>query len=143
VDTAVAPNSSNRRADWYRQTSAASVGIEIAVAICGGTFLGMWIEHRFTHWSPWTTMIGFGVGLGAAVLAVLRVVKEHGNAVAERRAAGFNMDGSPIVERAEPGLDAATVALEASGPPAAEDPELAAIRRRQKARPLQSRGPLP
>ncbi|HVI02819.1 MAG TPA: AtpZ/AtpI family protein [Enhygromyxa sp.] len=72
------------QAPWFRYSSAASVGIEIAVAIVGCTLVAMWIETRFTHWSPWTTLIGFGVGIGAAVKALVRTAKQFQREVAER-----------------------------------------------------------
>jgi F0F1-type ATP synthase assembly protein I len=72
------------RAPWFRATSAASIGIEIAVAIVGCTLLAGWIEHRFTHWSPWTTLIGFAVGIGAAIKALVRTAREFQRDVAER-----------------------------------------------------------
>ncbi len=131
------------RADWYKQTSAASIGIEMAVAICGGSLLGMWIERRFTHWSPWTTLIGFTIGLGAATLAILRVIRENEAEAAQRRAAGLNLDGTPI-EGATPSPELPATPM--ARPETSEDPEaaeLAAIRRRQKAAGLPSRGPLP
>jgi F0F1-type ATP synthase assembly protein I len=72
------------KAPWFRYTSAASVGIEIAVAIVGCTLLARWIELRFTHWAPWTTLIGFAVGIGAAVKALVRTAKQFQREVAER-----------------------------------------------------------
>jgi F0F1-type ATP synthase assembly protein I len=72
------------KAPWFRYTSAASVGIEIAVAIVGCTLLARWIELRFTHWSPWTTLIGFAIGVGAAVKALVRTAKQFQREVAER-----------------------------------------------------------
>lgn len=122
----------------------------MAVAICGGALLGMWIERRFTHWAPWTTLIGLGIGLGAATLAILRVVREHEREAAERRAAGINLDGTPIQGVAPPPVPAAAsvgAATDTTADPAhehdVEAAELAAIRRRQKAKGLGSRGPLP
>jgi F0F1-type ATP synthase assembly protein I len=75
------------KAPWFRYSSAASVGIELAVAIVGCTLLARWIELRFTHWSPWTTLIGFGVGVGAAVKALVRTAKQFQREVAERERA--------------------------------------------------------
>lgn len=72
------------RAAWFRYSSAASVGIEIAVAIVGCTLVAMWIENRYTHWSPWTTLIGFGVGIGAAVKALVRTARQFQREVAQR-----------------------------------------------------------
>ncbi len=65
------------RADWYEKTSAASVGIEMAVAICIGAFGGKYVQDHWTHWKPWTMLIGLLIGIGAAALAILRVVNEH------------------------------------------------------------------
>lgn len=72
------------KAAWFRYSSAASVGIEIAVAIVGCTLLAHWLELRFTHWSPWTTLIGFAVGVGAAVKALVRTAKQFQREVAQR-----------------------------------------------------------
>lgn len=72
------------KAPWFRYTSAASVGIEIAVAVVGCTLLAHWIELRFTHWNPWTTVIGFAVGIGAAIKALVRTARQFQREVAER-----------------------------------------------------------
>ncbi len=72
------------KAPWFRYTSAASLGIEIAVAVAGCTLLARWIETRFTHWSPWTTLIGFGIGLGAAINAIVRTARQFQREIAER-----------------------------------------------------------
>jgi F0F1-type ATP synthase assembly protein I len=77
-----------KRAAWYRYTDAASVGIEIVVAITLCTLVAMWIERRFTHWSPWTTLIGLVFGLAAAVNAVVRTSRNfHRSLAAEKQAA--------------------------------------------------------
>src|SRR5512147_1829546 len=72
------------RGAWFRYSSASSVGIEIAVAIVGCTLFAGWLEREYTHWSPWTTMIGFGVGVGAAIKALVRTAKQYQHEVAER-----------------------------------------------------------
>lgn len=76
------------RADWFRYSSAASVGIEIAVAIVGCTLFAGWLEREYTHWSPWTTVIGFGIGVGAAIKALVRTAKQYQREIAEREQAG-------------------------------------------------------
>jgi len=68
---------------WLRYSSASSVGIEIAVAIVGCTLLAGWIEREYTHWSPWTTVIGFCIGVGAAIKALVRTAKDYQREVAE------------------------------------------------------------
>jgi F0F1-type ATP synthase assembly protein I len=65
------------KAEWFRWTSAASVGLEIAVAISLCTLAAHWIENEYTHWSPWTTLIGLAIGLGAAVKAVVRTIRQY------------------------------------------------------------------
>ena len=65
------------QAAWLRYSSASSVGIEIAVAIVGCTLLAGWLEREYTHWSPWTTVIGFGIGVGAAINALVRTAKQY------------------------------------------------------------------
>ena len=66
-----------RRAGWYTGSSASSVGIEIAVAISMGSVGGYYLEQHVTHWSPWTTIIGFLIGVGAAGSAVVRTAKTY------------------------------------------------------------------
>ncbi len=68
------------RARWFQLTEAASIGIEMAAAVGVGAFAGMYLERNVTHWAPWTTFIGLGIGIAAAVLAVLRTVRNF-NAV--------------------------------------------------------------
>jgi F0F1-type ATP synthase assembly protein I len=82
------------RAKWFQLTEAASVGIEMAAAIGVGAGLGIWLERNVTHWSPWTTYIGLGIGLGAAVIAVVRTARNFTRVIAaeeeaERRAQGL------------------------------------------------------
>jgi F0F1-type ATP synthase assembly protein I len=72
-----------KRAAWFRATDAASVGIEIVVAICIGTFGGLWLERSVTHWAPWTTLIGLAIGLGAAAKAITRAARNYKRSLAE------------------------------------------------------------
>lgn len=74
------------QATWFRYTSAASIGLEIAVAIVGCTLAALWIENNYTHWSPWTMLIGFAVGVGAAVKALVRTAKQHRRDIEAREA---------------------------------------------------------
>lgn len=60
------------RATWFQLTEAASVGIEMALAIVIGTWGGQWLEEHVTHWAPWTSRLGIAAGIGAAILAVVR-----------------------------------------------------------------------
>lgn len=72
------------RAPWFKMTSSASIGIELAVAIVGCTLVARWLETTYTHWAPWTTLIGFGVGIAAAVKALVRTAKQFQREIAER-----------------------------------------------------------
>lgn len=76
-----------KRAAWFKATDAASIGIEIVVAIAIGTFGGMWLERNVTHWTPWTTLIGLAVGLGAAGKALARTARNYKRSLAEHEAA--------------------------------------------------------
>lgn len=75
------------RARWFQLTEASSIGIEMAAAIGVGAFAGIWLERHVTHWSPWTTYLGLGIGMAAAVLAVLRTVRNFTRVIAAEEAA--------------------------------------------------------
>ena len=118
----------------------------MAVAICGGAIGGMYLERHFTHWAPWTTLIGLFIGIGAAALAIVRVIREHDTEMAARRAEGLGPDGLPLPVDAPRSVDHAPAGpAKFAGPAgdAQEARELAQLRRRQRARPLDDRGPLP
>ena len=72
------------RANWARYASSASIGIEIAVAIVGCTLFAVWLENNYTHWSPWTTLLGFAAGVGASVKALVRTAKQYQREVEAR-----------------------------------------------------------
>lgn len=92
------------RARWFQLTEAASVGIEMAAAVGVGAGLGIYLERNVTHWAPWTTYIGLGIGLSAAVLAVVRTARNFGRMIA--------------AEEAEEAEKAARVAASAAATPA-------------------------
>ena len=69
------PNNPRGRAAWFRYTDAASVGIEMVVAITICALGALWLERNVTHWSPWTSILGMLVGIGAAAKAVLRAAR--------------------------------------------------------------------
>jgi F0F1-type ATP synthase assembly protein I len=75
------------RAKWFQMTEAASVGIEIAAAIGVGALGGLWLQRNVTHWAPWTLYIGLGIGLGAAVLAIVRTARNFTRVIAAEEAA--------------------------------------------------------
>lgn len=88
------------RAQWFKLAEAASVGIEMAVAVAIGHFGGRYLQDHVTHWAPWTHRIGLFVGFGAAVMAVVRTAvhfKRYLDAeeAAERAAAAARREGPP------------------------------------------------
>ncbi|HRI06760.1 MAG TPA: AtpZ/AtpI family protein [Nannocystaceae bacterium] len=90
------------RAQWFKLAEAASVGIEMAVAVAIGHFGGRYLQDHVTHWAPWTYRIGLIVGFGAAVMAVVRTAvhfKRHLDAEeaaeAARKAAGAQAERPP------------------------------------------------
>ncbi|HET6585503.1 MAG TPA: AtpZ/AtpI family protein [Nannocystaceae bacterium] len=66
-----------QRAPWFRYTDAASVGIEMVVAITICALGALWLERNVTHWAPWTSILGILVGVGAAGKAVMRAARLH------------------------------------------------------------------
>ncbi len=70
------PRPPERRARWYELSEAASLGIEMAVAIAIGAWGGRWLENNVTHWKPWTFYIGLTIGIGAAVNGVVRTARK-------------------------------------------------------------------
>lgn len=84
-----------KQARWFQLAEAGALGIEMAVAIAIGAFGGMWLERHVTHWAPWTTYLGLGVGIGAAGLAVVRTARKFTARIeAEERAAGQSHEPS-------------------------------------------------
>lgn len=77
----------NEPSKWFRATSASSVGIEMAIAICGCTLGASWLERHVTHWSPWTMLIGLAIGIAAASKPIFRLIREHERDAAARAAA--------------------------------------------------------
>ncbi len=72
-----------KRAVWFRYTDSASVGIEMVVAITACAVGALWLERNVTHWAPWTSLLGIGVGLGAATKAVVRAARSYRRQLAE------------------------------------------------------------
>ncbi len=71
-----------RRAPWFRYAQASTVGIEMGLSVAVGVFGGIYLERRLGG-APWTSLAGLAVGLGAAVLSVVRAagrVRRHARA---------------------------------------------------------------
>ncbi len=48
-----------------------SLGLEIAVGVVLGVFVGRWLDRKF-HWDPWATVIGAMLGLAAGMYLLIR-----------------------------------------------------------------------
>lgn len=103
-----------KRAVWFRYTDAASVGIEMVVAITVCALGALWLERNVTHWAPWTSLIGIGIGLGAATKAVVRAARTYQRQLAESR---------PSDLPTEPGIPVDGVRGESARPAAHERPK--------------------
>ncbi len=58
----------------------------MAAAIGVGVFFGRWFERNVTHWAPGTTFVGLGIGLAAAVFAIIRTARNFTRVIAEEEA---------------------------------------------------------
>ena len=77
------PKLKPRKAAWYRYTDSASLGIEIAVAVAICSLGAHWLQENVTHWRPWTSLIGIGIGLGAATKAIIRTARNYRRELAQ------------------------------------------------------------
>lgn len=55
---------------------AGSLGIEIAAYVGLGFIGGPWLDHRF-HTEPWFRWLGYVVGIGAPINALVRIVRDY------------------------------------------------------------------
>jgi len=61
---------------WRTAGTTGAVGIEIAVAIAIGYFGGSFLDRKLGT-APWIGYIGLIAGIGAAVLALVRVTRGY------------------------------------------------------------------
>jgi ATP synthase protein I len=61
---------------WQTAASTGAVGLEIALAIGIGYFGGQYLDRKLGV-APWLTWVGFAVGVGAAIKALVRVVRSY------------------------------------------------------------------
>lgn len=83
-----------KQAPWFRYADASSLGLEIAAAVTLSALAGQYLERHVTHWSPWTTLIAIGVGLGAAARAIVRTARNYRRQLAEQAEAERASQGS-------------------------------------------------
>ncbi len=61
---------------WTIAATTGAVGLEIAVAIGIGYLGGQYLDRKLGT-TPWLTWLGFAAGVGAAVKALIRVVRSY------------------------------------------------------------------
>lgn len=64
-------------ARWFRATSASSIGIEIAIAVCVPTLIGRWADAKWPQIAPFGIFFGLIVGCGGAARAVQRALADY------------------------------------------------------------------
>lgn len=61
---------------WRQAGNTGAVGLEIAIALVIGYFGGQYLDGKFGT-SPWLTWLGFAVGIGAGIKALVRVSRQY------------------------------------------------------------------
>jgi ATP synthase protein I len=61
---------------WRIAGTTGAVGIEVAVAIIIGYFGGRYLDQKFQT-TPWISYLGLCAGIGAAIKALVRVVRNY------------------------------------------------------------------
>jgi len=61
---------------WTIAATTGAVGLEIAAAIGIGYLGGQFLDRKLGT-TPWLTWVGFAAGVGAAIKALVRVVRSY------------------------------------------------------------------
>jgi ATP synthase protein I len=61
---------------WTIAGTTGAVGIEIAAAIGIGYLGGQYLDRKLAT-APWLSWVGFAAGVGAAIKALVRVVRSY------------------------------------------------------------------
>jgi F0F1-type ATP synthase assembly protein I len=69
---------------WRVAGTTGAVGIEIVLAVLVGYLGGQWLD-RHLGTTPWLKWVGLVVGLGAAVKALVRVVRQYNKSLENDR----------------------------------------------------------
>ena len=56
----------------------------MGLSVFAGVFAGKWVQDNWTHWEPWTLIIGFGFGCTAATRALMRTARDWRREIEER-----------------------------------------------------------
>lgn len=76
---------------WTIAGTTGAVGLEIAAAIGIGYFGGQYLDRKLGT-VPWLTWVGFAAGIGAAIKALVRVVRSYQRSLDEENAADKTAD---------------------------------------------------
>lgn len=68
-------SNSERQRMWRLAGRYSSVGVEMAVCIGGTTWAGHYADQQFGT-KPWLFLFGLIVGIGAAIKAVMRIIRQ-------------------------------------------------------------------
>ena len=63
-------------ADWAKNLSLATLGIEMGASLVVGMGLGWWLDRTF-HTSPWLIVIFTGFGIASGFRSIIRVAREQ------------------------------------------------------------------
>jgi F0F1-type ATP synthase assembly protein I len=69
---------------WAIAGTTGAVGLEIAAAIGIGYLGGQYLDRKLGI-TPWLTWVGFGAGVGAAIKALVRVVRSYQKGLDEEK----------------------------------------------------------
>lgn len=67
---------------WKDVGRYGTVGLELALSILFGMFLGRWLDQKFGT-GQWLTFVGLGFGLAAGARSVLRALRQANRAADE------------------------------------------------------------
>ncbi len=109
------------RPDWRGTGSLSTLGLEVALSIVLPLVAGTWADGRWGT-TPWLALTGFGLGLAAAVRAVMRGLREmRAISAREEREQGNPAPTYPYADKvAEKDRDGRATAGDA---PAKDDPD--------------------
>ena len=71
---------------WTIAATTGAVGIEIAAAIGIGYLGGQYLDRKLGT-APWLSWVGFAAGIGAAIKALVRVVRSYQKSLDDEDAA--------------------------------------------------------
>lgn len=65
-----------KRSTWQSAAQASSLGFEIVLSLAVGYLLGKWLDGKLGIY-PWLTVVFSLAGVGSAVRAMVRVVRQY------------------------------------------------------------------